>query len=507
MYKLLLCLCYLKTRFLAVLCVISLLLGVATLIVVNSVMSGFSSKMKSHMNGLTSDVVMQTEVAAGFQFSSADIEDSIRSSSVGQHVEAISPTVEVYAILQFDVQSGGKILPMTRHVKMIGIDPAKHDRVGKFGSYLRYSSEHPERCFELTGEAKDRFDQHRQWDAWDADDERRAWQAPRANRPGDVDELGRSIPKIVPNEAETPLPNAKPQDIEFARRAVPTIVLGYQIACFQATDPKTGEKVERQLLKPGDDLFVATVGASGTKPVSANFVVTDYIKTEMTEFDANVVYVPLEDLQRLRGMGDRANALQIRLKDGVREDQRLVHREIVPVLQDLIPKPEARTQSWWQLQGPIFAAIDLERGLLNILLFLIVGVAGFGVLAIFSMIVSEKVRDIGILKSLGASNGGVMAIFIGYGVFLGFIGCALGTAAGLAITMNINEIEQFLSKYVTGREVFDRKVYYFDKIPTDIEPLTVLMVNLCAMVIALASSILPAWRAARLQPVRALRFE
>src|SRR5436305_14680406 len=97
--------------------------------------------------------------------------------------------------------------------------------------------------------------------------------------------------------------------------------------------------------------------------------------------------------------------------------------------------------TWEQKQGPLLAAISIERGILNVLLFMIVGVAGFGILAIFSMIVVEKTRDIGVLKALGASNGGVLKIFLGYGLLLGLVGALLGTALGVTITVYVNPIE------------------------------------------------------------------
>jgi lipoprotein-releasing system permease protein len=122
------------------------------------------------------------------------------------------------------------------------------------------------------------------------------------------------------------------------------------------------------------------------------------------------------------------------------------------------------------------------------------------------MIVAEKFRDIGILKALGASHLGVMNIFLGYGLLLGVIGAALGTILGLEFTWNINIIEGWLGK-LTGMEIFPRKIYYFDQIPTSIQPFGIALIVMGALVIAVVSSVIPALRAALLHPVRALRYE
>jgi lipoprotein-releasing system permease protein len=281
------------------------------------------------------------------------------------------------------------------------------------------------------------------------------------------------------------------------------VILGYTIAHFRYKDA-SGQVVEERALQPGDGVTVFAPGgeAGGMRPVWGSFLVADYLKTEMSEYDQSFVYVPLEDLQRVRTMQGRCTAFQLRLKDYDR-DKGFVTDQLRALFH---PRSGAQVATWEERQGSLLAAIDVEKGILNLLLFLIVGVAGFSILAIFTMIVSEKYRDIGVMKALGASSAGVMSIFVGYGLLLGAVGCALGTGLGLAITDNINGIERFLTE-ATGKAVFPRDVYYFKEIPTNVEPLRVLFVNLGAVGIAVLFSLLPAWRAARLHPVRALRFE
>ena len=137
------------------------------------------------------------------------------------------------------------------------------------------------------------------------------------------------------------------------------------------------------------------------------------------------------------------------------------------------------------------------------LLFLIIGVAGFGILAIFTMIVVEKTRDIGILKALGASNGGVMNIFLGYGLLLGVVGAGLGTAAGLDAHLE-HQRDRAVAHQLTGqRDVSPRASTTSTRSRPMMQPMSVILVNVGAVAIAVMFSVLPALRAALLHPVRA----
>jgi lipoprotein-releasing system permease protein len=280
------------------------------------------------------------------------------------------------------------------------------------------------------------------------------------------------------------------------------IVPGIGLASFRDSDG-----VDRFLVLPGDDVKI-TFPTAGTPPkaVSDTFTIIDFYESKMSEYDSNFVFVPIAALQRMRGMIDpqtgipSVNSIQIKLKPGAELN---VVRDR---LRKAFPAEMYAVSTWRDKQGPLLSAVDMEMAVLNILLFLIIAVAGFGILAIFFMIVVEKTRDIGILKSLGAGSAGIAGIFLGYGLFLGLVGAGVGLAMGLAITWNINAIRAGV-EWCTGQRVFDPSIYYFFKIPTIVNPFTVAWIIVGAVGIAVAASVLPALRAARLHPVEALRHD
>ena len=261
------------------------------------------------------------------------------------------------------------------------------------------------------------------------------------------------------------------------------------------------------LVLPGDDVELTYPSAGKPpKPLSAKFTVVDFYESKMSEYDATFAFVPIDTIQSLRGMVDPTsqvanfNSIQICCKVGVSP----------AMVRDLLRQefdPRTYIVSTWQdKQGALLAAVQMETAVLNVLLFLIIAVAGFGILAIFYMIVVEKTRDIGILKSLGASDRGVMRIFLSYGLTLGMVGAGAGVVGGLLFVQYINEIANLLG-HITGQPVFDPSVYYFSKIPAIVHPNTVMLIAFGAMKIAVMASLLPARRASKMNPVEALRWE
>jgi lipoprotein-releasing system permease protein len=487
MYKLLLCCRYLRTRWLAMVCIVSVMLGVATLIVVNSVMAGFSTKLKERLHGQLSDIIIEASDIDGFP-NPGGMMQTIRASTVGRHVRAMSPTLEVFALLQFPVRMPTRESLVTKPIKLVGVDPKSRVEVGGFGEFLFgldfRDPYHPElrqtdANFELSKQALDRFNSRRL--------------PPR--------------PDPAPNAAGDPTaPPPVEEWTDMPKHQLVGAFVGHALASFRDRTAKPGEVKDLYMLYPGDAVDITTVSGVNSEDggrltgVRDHIILTGYYKSDMSESDSGLVFVPLDYLQTLRSMPDRATSILIRLND-------YTHAvEVRDELRKIFPSHLFTVMTWEDKQSALLAAIDVERGILNVLLFMIVGVAGFGILAIFSMIVVEKTRDIGVLKALGASNRGVMGIFLSYGLLLGVVGAGLGTMAGLWVTWNINEIEQFIT-HVTGQQVFDRGIYYFDTIPTVVQPLSVLLVTAGSVAIAVLFSVLPALRAAMLHPVRALRFE
>jgi lipoprotein-releasing system permease protein len=540
MYKLLLCWRYLRTRWIALASVISVTLGVATMIVVNAVMAGFSHEMQTRIHGILSDLVFESHSLSGFQDADWHMEEIRRAA--GDQIEGMTPTVAVPAMLNFQVRGQW----ITRQVMLIGIDEATHASVSDFGRYLQHPANRQQLSFDLREGGYDtvdsqaggseptrpalegagwphrrmRVERERVWrEKLDAERAATGAAAEASLGPGNpvrpvdqqVDAVLAATTGTEPAEPAAasrpadPFRQARPEEgtrMDPAKEQFTGIVPGIGLASF-----RDSSGVDRFLVLPGDDVKI-TFPTAGTPPkaVSDSVTVVDFYESKMSEYDSNFVFVPIAALQRMRGMIDpqsglaSVNSIQIKLREGADLDH------VRDRLRKAFPADLYAVATWKDKQGPLLAAVDMEMAVLNILLFLIIAVAGFGILAIFFMIVVEKTRDIGILKSLGARASGIAGIFLGYGLFLGIVGAGAGLALGLAIAVNINTIRAGV-EWCTGQRVFDPSIYYFFKIPTIIDPATITWIVAGAIGIAVASSVLPALRAARLHPVEALRHE
>jgi lipoprotein-releasing system permease protein len=520
MYKLLLCARYLRTRYIALASIISVMLGVATMIVVNSVMAGFSTEMRERIHGILADMVLEAVSMDG----TADPEVQMQQiqERAGEYIESMSPTVEVYGMLSF--QWGGSGQYITRPVTIIGIEPASKAKVGDLTKHLGNYNPVKDEDGNVVRTAARTLDQPPDWELLPAflEYRRNRMASSRMFRDDDID--GQNFRPTNDVSGKNATDSSDPdgimeriereetpaEDVDPAAPLPARLYIGYQLVSFQYEDKETKKVKTVMMVEPGDDVKLSTISVGRPpEPKHFNATVVDVFKSGMSEYDSNLVFCNLEELQRVRGMivppddphGVRSiTTIQIKLKDFA--DARVVAEK----LRSAFPPNMYSVRTWEQKQGPLLAAVDVESTILNVLLFMIIAVAGFGILAIFFMIVVEKTRDIGILKSLGASSRGVMSIFVSYGLSLGLVGSGVGVVVGLLFVRYINEIEKWLT-YLTGRKVFDETIYYFPTIPTRVHAMTVLSVALGAVAIAILASILPARRAALLHPVQALRHE
>ncbi|MDG1896248.1 MAG: ABC transporter permease [Fuerstiella sp.] len=540
MYKILLCLRYLRTRYIALASIVSVMLGVATMIVVNSVMAGFTNEMRDRIHGFLADVVVESRSMSGILDSQRQM--ATVQGAAGEFIAAMTPTVEVPAMITYsDPVSGERF---TQSIQLVGIDPGGKAQVGPLKTYLdSYNSiidegevlRRPLRPadtdpgWELTDHAKTYRRMMKQQQMLFLQEETPLTGIPvpapqfegqPASGPASDDDVAPPVFSDTPENAVATdeAPVAPPDfDMPFQSSsqaeaaADPTaplsarVFLGEQITSFQARDPETGKLHKVNMVNPGDDILITTIQSdTPPEPISFSATVVDMFRSGMSEYDGQLVLMNLEELQRNRGMilngEDAITSIQIKLHNYDDSD------EVVKRLRAAFPPGTVTVSTWEAKQGLLLSAVEVETAILNVLLFMIIAVAGFGILAIFFMIVVEKTRDIGILKSLGASSKGVMSIFLSYGLGLGVVGSAAGVAIGLLFVHYINEIEDGLS-WITGRKVFDEKIYYFFEIPTQVNPLMVMWVALGAIAIAVLASVLPARRASRLHPVRALRYE
>lgn len=509
MYKLLLCWRYLRTRYIALASIISVMLGVATMIVVNAVMQGFTHEMQERIHGILSDIVFESHGIDGFPDAEKRMAE-IRAVA-GDYIAGMSPTVHVPAMLGYSV--GSQYVP--RQITVIGVDEATYATVSDFGEFLQHPQNRKQLDFQLKDGGYDTVD-HQATDPAKVPPRVQMESAGLQHRK----EQASFAPVVrVPDGALSGNPfaaasgsgstNGDPTDgaaqgtsFDPAKEQHTGAVLGIGLCAYRTLDGGDGF-----LAVPGDDVEISYPTASRPpKVLTSKFTIVDFYESKMSEYDSSFVFVPIRKLQEIRGMYDPSqkvyfcNAIQIRLKEGVELDK------VRDLLRENFDPRLYKISTWRDKEGALLAAVQMETAVLNVLLFLIIAVAGFGILAIFCMIVFEKTRDIGIMKSLGATGWGILGIFLSYGFLLGIVGAGVGLGLGLLFVRYINEIADLLGR-VTGRPVFDPSIYYFQKIPAIVEVWTVAWILVGALAIAVVASILPALRAALLHPVQALRYE
>ena len=259
----------------------------------------------------------------------------------------------------------------------------------------------------------------------------------------------------------------------------------------------------RMGIGPGDPLTLispkGTATAFGTMPRMKTYEVGAIFEVGMFEYDNSFIFMPLDAAQLYFQMEDRASELEIMVDD---PDRVLSYRrELAPIVGEL-----GRVIDWQQQNAQFFTALKVERNVMFLILSLIIMVAAFNIISGMIMLVKDKGRDIAILRTMGATRGAIMRIFFLSGATIGVTGTVLGFLLGLGFAANIETIRQWLQE-LTGTDLFAAEIYFLSHLPARIETSDVASVVLMSLVLSLLATLYPSWRAARLDPVEALRYE
>jgi lipoprotein-releasing system permease protein len=255
--------------------------------------------------------------------------------------------------------------------------------------------------------------------------------------------------------------------------------------------------------KVGDRVTVVTpevaVTPTGILPRFKRFMVSGIFEVGMGEFDRGVALLHLQDAALLLRLGEAVSGVRLKLDDLYRAPE--VAREIAGSLPGYY-----RVRDWTQQHRNFFSALQTEKRMMGLILFLIVAVAAFNIVSTLVMVVTDKQSDIAILRTLGASPASIMAIFIVQGSTIGLIGTLLGIAGGVALALNIETIVAAVER-AFDIHFLDPNIYYISRLPSDLRWDDVGLIGIVAFALTLLATLYPAWRAARTQPAEALRYE
>ena len=295
----------------------------------------------------------------------------------------------------------------------------------------------------------------------------------------------------------------RPGDLRRRPLVADHIVQG-SLADFVDDGVAVGARLARRLgIAVGSAITIispqGTATAFGTMPRIKTYNVVALFDVGMYEYDNSFIFVPLEAAQLFFRLPNAVTSLEVFVADPDRvyEDRRLIAAAL---------GGHVRIVDWQQANSSLFNAVEIERNVMFLILTLIIVVAAFNIISSMIMMVKDKGRDIAILRTMGASRGAVLRIFVLSGASIGVVGTLAGLLLGVVFTRNLEAIRQALQK-VIGTDLFAAEIYFFTRIPARLDSAEVAAVVSMALALSFLATLYPSWRAARLDPVEALRYE
>ena len=291
-------------------------------------------------------------------------------------------------------------------------------------------------------------------------------------------------------------------------KALPLVAGNVRAGTLDGFDGQDGIAIGTRLanslrVTAGDTVtLVSPRGATtpfGTAPRIKPYRVAAIFEMGMSEYDRTMVFMPLAEAQRYFGRGEAVDVLEVIVDDP---------ENLTPVIADMKQAGihNLHFSDWRQRNESFFTVLEVERNMMFIILSLIVVVAAFNIISGLIMLVKDKGRDIGILRTMGATKGAIMRVFLITGASIGVVGTIAGAILGIVFCWKIDEIRQFVA-WLTNTRLFDPEIYYLTRLPADINPHTTAVIVGMALLLSVVATLYPSWRASRLDPVEALRYE
>lgn len=265
-----------------------------------------------------------------------------------------------------------------------------------------------------------------------------------------------------------------------------------------------GHRLANRLgLRVGDSLRMiapqGSAGPFGTVPRTKGFRVVGLFDVGMYEYDNSFVFVPLEEARVFFQLGDGVSKIELMITDPGRTG---------PMTQQLTSElgPDIGVSDWRRAHGSLVGALEVERNVMFLILTLIILVAAFNIVSSMIMLVKDKGRDIAVLRAMGATRGMIMRVFFLTGASVGVAGTIGGFALGLWFSLNVEGIRRTLESLL-GTELFAAEIYFLSRLPAKVDSFEVAMVVTMALVLSVLATLYPSWRAGRLSPAEALRYE
>ena len=255
-------------------------------------------------------------------------------------------------------------------------------------------------------------------------------------------------------------------------------------------------------LEIGDELTLMSPSGVqtiiGSMPKQKTFIVNSIFNSGLAEFDNNIAFIELNVLEEFFGYNPNDRNLEIYLKNPNNiESQKLIVKQVFD---------DEFVFSWADMNSSLFSALKVERNVMFIILSLIIIVAAFNIISGLTILVKNKTRDIAILKSIGVLNKSIIKIFFLVGVIIGTSATIFGIFLGVTFSIYIENFRQFLSS-VFNISLFPEEIYFLSKMPSEINPTSIILISVCSIIITILVSIFPAFKAAKLDPIKSLKYE